>query len=117
MDRSLQQESMTGKDKTAKSGKSKKALEAEFLAALQAAEHGDSFTCKASNTAKGGTSISVRDMDHMKQGGGGSGEIVRPTVVETVKVSKKELRDAKKKAKQDKKDEKKEEEKKEGDGA
>jgi hypothetical protein len=56
-------------------------------------------------------------MDHMKQGGGGSGEIVRPTVVETVKVSKKELRDAKKKAKQDKKEEKKDEEKKEGDGA
>lgn len=95
---------MTGKDKTAKSGKSKKALEAEFLAALQAADKGDSFTCNTSNTAKGGTSISVADMEHLKQNGSGSGEIVRSTVVETVKVSKKELRDAKKKEKQDKRD-------------
>mmetsp|Transcript_965 Transcript_965/g.2085 ORF Transcript_965/g.2085 Transcript_965/m.2085 type:complete len:103 (+) Transcript_965:172-480(+) len=95
---------MTGKDKTAKSNKSKKALEAEFLAALQAADQGDSFTCKSSNTAKGGTSISVSDMEHMKYNQSGSGEIVRPTVVQTEKVSKKELREAKKKAKQEQKE-------------
>lgn len=100
---------MTGKDKTAKSGKSKKALEAEFLAAVQAADRGDSFTCNSSNTAKGGTSISVTDMEHMKHSTTGSGEIVRGTVTDSSKVSKKELRDAKKKAKQDKKSQKEEE--------
>ena len=92
---------MTGKDKTSKSGKSKKALEAEFLAAVQAADKGDSFVCNTSNTAKGGTNISVTDMEHLKQSGSGSGEIVRGTAMETAKISKKELRDAKKKAKQE----------------
>ena len=90
---------MPGKDKTAKSGKSKKALEAEFSAALSAADNGEAFTCNASNTAKGGTSISVADM---QRNSAGSGEIVRPTAVAQSEIlSKKDLREAKKKAKQD----------------
>jgi len=90
---------MPGKDKTAKSGKSKKALEAEFAAALSAADNGESFTCNASNTAKGGTSISVADMQ--RNNASGSGEIVRSTTIQSEILSKKDLREAKKKAKQE----------------
>lgn len=81
----------------------------------QAADKGDSFTCNASNTAKGGTSISVTDMERVKNSGSGQGEIVRGTATDTSKISKKELRDAKKKAKQDQREQRKKEGEGEGD--
>ena len=92
---------MTGKDKTAKSGKSKKALEAEFAAAVAAADNGDSFTCAASNTAKGGSAITVRSGPNPMYDD--RGNYINPPEEKrdsgSATVSKKEMRDAKKAAK------------------
>lgn len=44
---------MPGKDKTAKSGKGKKALANEWEAAVAAADNGDRLTASTSNTPKG----------------------------------------------------------------
>jgi hypothetical protein len=45
---------MVGKDKTAKAGKGKKALESEWAEAVAAADSGDRFTGSAANMVKGG---------------------------------------------------------------
>jgi hypothetical protein len=92
---------MVGKDKTAKSGKSKKALEAEFAAALTAADLGERLTCASSNTTKGGSKHLVTGRnplyDHM-------GNYINPpeekrAAGKAAPVSKKEIREAKKAAK------------------
>ena len=93
---------MPGKDKTSKSGKSKKALEAEFAAAVAAADNGESFTCASSNTAKGGSSITVqsgRNPNYDDKGNYINPPEEKRTEGAPAPVSKKELREAKKAAK------------------
>mmetsp|Transcript_28355 Transcript_28355/g.33586 ORF Transcript_28355/g.33586 Transcript_28355/m.33586 type:complete len:115 (+) Transcript_28355:104-448(+) len=102
---------MTGKDKTAKAGKSKKAQGAEFAAALAAAEQGDSFTCSASNTAKGGSKYTVGKVKQSSEStntGGpmydNMGNFINPPEEKRASgsvapASRKQLREAKKAAK------------------